>query len=152
MVSFLWCIGTDLFTSLLNSSKHIQIWRPVSSMNSVFTVHEMLIIFAVCVNGPFIPAVFPFHLCVYVFFPQHHFYTDVTRDGPDRRKDPTEEQTHDSPCLVSDSALHTVATNLTGKNWAWGAEHSCNMLKDWMVWVKLYCVGMTPSDKSGQSI
>lgn len=53
---------------------------------------------------------------VCIFFPQHHFYTDVTRDGPDRRKDPTEEQTNDSSFLVYDYALSTIATNLTGKN------------------------------------
>lgn len=57
-----------------------------------------------------------------IFFPQHHFYTDVTRDGPDRRKDSTEEQTHDSSHLLYDSEHHIIATNLTGKNWGQGVE------------------------------
>jgi hypothetical protein len=54
-------VGTDLFTSLLNSSNHIQIECLISNMSSLFTVHEMVIIFVVCTKGPFIPAVFPLH-------------------------------------------------------------------------------------------
>jgi hypothetical protein len=90
----------------------------------------MLIIFIAHVNK----LLFLLHLLssdMCIFFPQHHFYTDVTRDGPDRRKDSTEEQTHDSPHLLYDSELHIIATNLTGKNW--GQRVECSLMNDFFV-------------------
>jgi len=103
-----------------------------------FTGHEMLIIFIAHVTEH----LFRLHLLaieICIFFPQHHFYTDVTRDGPDRRKDSTEEQTHDSPHLLYDSERHIIATKLTGKNWGQGVES--RLMNDFFLWfwVKL-CV------------
>lgn len=109
-LSFILYVGSDLFAFISNSYKHIQIQYVISNKRSWFTGHEMLIICIAHVTDLlFLLHLRSIEMCI--FFPQHHFYTDVTRDGPDRRKDSTEEQTHDAPHLLYDSERHIIATN-----------------------------------------
>lgn len=79
-----------------------------------FIFHKVLIIFIAYVNDPFIPSAFPFHWCVYLLSTAPLLYRrDKRRTG--QKKRPNRGTNQWLPCLVYDSALRTIATNLTGK-------------------------------------